>query len=98
MRLAETEFPHRTAEEFLFWIRDLPEGAAPPGWRWAVDPAAPTLRTAHQPYREGENCRLIVDGFLVSPNVALLSVEGVDLNFEFGDHNPVRIEVRAKED
>jgi len=97
LRLAPTEFPHRTAEEFLFWIRDLPEGAAPPGWPWAVDPATPTVRTAHQPYREGENYRLIVDGFLVSPNVALLSVDGVDLAFRFGDHNPVRIEVRAKE-
>lgn len=96
LRLTETEFPHSTDAKYLFWVRDLPEDVTPDGWTWAVDAKTPTVRTAHQPYRDGENYRLIVDGFLLSPNVELLEVEGLDLGFQFSDHNPVRVSVRAR--
>ncbi len=96
LRLTPTDFPHTTAEEHLFWIRDIPLEATPEGWEWATDPNIPTVRTANQPYREGENFLLIIDGFLVSPNVEVLSVYTDDLRFEHTDHHPVRITVRAK--
>ena len=97
LRLAPTAFPHNTADRFLFWIRDFPAALTPEGWAWAVDPERPTVRTAHQPYRTGENYRLIIDGFLLSPNVALLDAEADDLDFANADHNPVRIRVTARE-
>jgi endonuclease/exonuclease/phosphatase family metal-dependent hydrolase len=97
LRLTPTEFPHKTPQEHLFWIRDLPPKTAPEGWQWAIDPNVPTVRTANQPYREGENHVLIIDGFLVSPNVEVLSVHTDDLRFEHTDHHPVIISVRAKE-
>ena len=37
--LAETRFPHTTAERYLFWIHPLPESFPPPGWRLAADDA-----------------------------------------------------------
>jgi endonuclease/exonuclease/phosphatase family metal-dependent hydrolase len=96
LRLADTTFPHTTDEEFRFWVRDLPRELLPEGWRFVADPDRPTVRTAHKPYVRGENYRLIVDGFLVSPNVGVISVETSDLDFRFADHNPVTVVVEAR--
>lgn len=97
LRLADTAFPHRTAGEHLFWIRDFPPGLLPPGWHWAVDPAVPTVRTAHQPYVAGDNYVTVIDGFLLAPDVELLQVRGVDLGFAHTDHQPVEVRVRSGE-
>lgn len=94
LRLAPTEFSHNTAEKYRFWIYDFPSDRVPAGWRWGVDPTHPTVRTAHAPYVHGENYRLIVDGFLLSPNVKIEAVETLDLDFAHTDHNPVRIRLR----
>jgi endonuclease/exonuclease/phosphatase family metal-dependent hydrolase len=89
LRLADNDFPNTTDERFKFWIRDFPQELVPEGWRWAVDPTIPTVRTAYQPYVAGENYVLNIDGFLVSPNVAIADVEGMDLGFLHSDHQPV---------
>lgn len=90
LRLSDREFPHRTDERFLFWIRDFPKELIPNGWRWAVDAGVPTVRTAYQPYVPGENYVLTIDGFLTSPNVSIVESKGLELGFEITDHNPVR--------
>ncbi len=90
LRLTDVEFPHQTEDKFLFWIRNFPKELVPTNWRWAVDPVVPTVRTAHQPYVAGDNYVLTIDGFLVSPNVAIVQAQGVDLNFEYTDHHPIR--------
>ena len=89
LRLADTDFPHTSEEKFLFWVRDFPQQKVPDGWQWAVDPSTPTVRGAHRPYTPGDNFTLIIDGFLVSPNVGVSSVKARDLGFEFTDHHPV---------
>ncbi|MFA6707859.1 MAG: endonuclease/exonuclease/phosphatase family protein [Sphaerochaetaceae bacterium] len=94
LRLVETDFPHSTATEHLFWIRDLPEWARMPGWSWAADAQTPSVRTVHVPYTEGHNYTLVIDGFLISPNVELLSVHTDNLDFSFSDHQSVSITVR----
>lgn len=96
LRLAENEFPNTTDERYKFWIRDFPEDVVPKGWSWAVDATTATVRTAYKPYVEGENYILTIDGFLVSPNVSVIDVAGIDLNFEHSDHNPVQAKFRAK--
>ena len=35
----------------------------------------------------------MIDGFILSPNVGLDSVETLDEQFQYTDHNPVRIQV-----
>ena len=95
LKLTPTEFPHQTEDKFQFWIRDFPDAKTPEGWRWAADPATPTVRTAHKPYVPGENYVLTVDGFLVSPNVRVERVEALDLGFQHSDHHPVRAWLRA---
>jgi endonuclease/exonuclease/phosphatase family metal-dependent hydrolase len=96
-QIAETSFPHTTDERFLFWLFPFPQEALPEGWRIGADANVPSVRTNHQPYAPGENYVTTIDGFIVSPNVEIESLTGVDLGFEHTDHQPVRARVRAIE-
>ena len=79
-----------------FKLFEIPEGWTPEGWTWALDPSTPSFRTTGKPYRKGQSYRGVIDGFLVSPNVEVVKVSGIDLDFEHSDHNPVLLEVRAR--
>jgi endonuclease/exonuclease/phosphatase family metal-dependent hydrolase len=71
------------------WLQPFPNDFTPEGFEWAVDPAVPSVRTLDIPYQSGINFLAVVDGFLVSPNIEIVSVQGHDLGFESSDHNPV---------
>lgn len=96
LRLAETHFAHSTAESFQFWIRDFPKPLLPEGWSLVADPKVPSVRLAHQPYRARETYTLVIDGFLVSPNVAVQDVKTHNLRFVHSDHHPVTARFAAK--
>jgi len=64
----------------------------PDGWQYAFDEAAPTCRLLDKPW-DGTNQLYVIDGFILSPNVALERVETVSLDFECTDHEPVLLEV-----
>ncbi|MFN3608261.1 MAG: endonuclease/exonuclease/phosphatase family protein [Hyphomonas sp.] len=89
MRLAETDFAYQSDESALFWVHDFPQDELRPGWRIVIDPAVPTTRTNEQPYTAGVNYTTIIDGFIVSPNVTVDEVRGIDLGFAIADHQPV---------
>lgn len=89
MRLAATDFPYESDEGALFWVHDFPREALRPGWQIVIDPAIPTTRTNEQPYKRGINYTTIIDGFIVSPNVTVEDVRGLDLGFAITDHQPV---------
>lgn len=97
-QIAETDFPHTTDERFLFWLFPFPQGALPPGWRIAADGSIPSVRTNNKPYVAGENYVTTIDGFIVSPNVEVVNIQGFDLGFQHTDHQPVRIRVRARQE
>ena len=68
----------------------------PEGWQLAFDSESPTCRLLNQPYNPEDtvNTQLyVLDGFIISPNVMLNSVETVDKGFENADHNPVLINI-----
>jgi endonuclease/exonuclease/phosphatase family metal-dependent hydrolase len=94
-QIAETNFPNTTEERFLFWLFPFPQDALLEGWRIGADAIIPSVRTNYQPYVPGENYVTTIDGFIVSPNVAIETLSGVDLGFEHTDHQPVRARVRA---
>jgi len=58
-------------------------------WTWAYDPATPTNRRVMTPYKRGESPTTVIDFFLLSPNLELLDVHGIDLQFAYSDHQPV---------
>ncbi len=89
MALIKTDFPHTTDMKHLFWLVDLPAEKLPPGWKIACDPSIASVRTNYQPYVKGENYSAVIDGFIVSQNVAIRSVKTTDTGFENTDHMPV---------
>ena len=63
------------------------------GWIFAADPSVPSCRSNDKPYSGNrENHQFyIIDGFILSPNVELVSVQTHDLDFKNSDHNPVKL-------
>ncbi|MGE7882887.1 endonuclease/exonuclease/phosphatase family protein [Bacillus sp. NPDC094077] len=78
------------------WLVELPKGFTDGGFKWAVDPSVMTVRDDVKKYVEGENFVTIIDGFIVSPNVEIVNVQGKDLKFENSDHNPVSAVFKLK--
>ena len=70
----------------------LEESILPEGWQFALDSSTPTCRLLDAPLSE-DNQRYVIDGFILSPNVRPDRVETLDGEFEYSDHNPVRLEV-----
>ncbi len=64
-----------------------------PGWKWGYDPKIPTNRKLTNPYKEGETFITLIDFFLVSPNVEIKDVKGIDQDFQFSDHQPVKMTI-----
>ena len=73
----------------------LEDSILPEGWRFACDLSVPSCRLLNHPYDpnpEG-NQFYVIDGFILSPNVGLDSVETLDMQFQYTDHNPVSLRV-----
>ncbi len=66
----------------------------PQDWTWSYDTKVPTNRDAGSPYQKAETFVKLIDYFLVSPNVKILKVEGINLEFEHADHQPVKLQVQ----
>ena len=72
----------------------------PEGFQYACDLSIPSCRLLNQPYDPADAAGTqyyVIDGFILSPNLTLESVETVDLGFECSDHNPVRLRVTLGE-
>ena len=79
----------------------IDSGLLPVGWQFAVDQQTPSCRlnnALYTPALTDENIRekwqyYVIDGFIVSPNISVLSVETLDEAFRSADHNPVKLRV-----
>ena len=75
----------------------LSESDLSTGWRFAWDATTGTCRLLNQPYDPTDEVNTqyyVIDGFLVSPNLEIVSVETLKEDFAFSDHNPVLLELR----
>lgn len=88
------DFP--TTEEWPEWLQDVPEDLTPANFTWAYDKTVPSDRTVAKSYTPGENLLSVIDGFLVSDNIEIISTVGSDLEFKNSDHNPVTITFKLK--
>jgi endonuclease/exonuclease/phosphatase family metal-dependent hydrolase len=73
----------------------LREDQLPQGWQWIADPNVPTNRKLNAPFSEA-SYTTVIDHFAISPNVEAISVQGIDQNFEWSDHQPVKITVKPR--
>ena len=67
--------------------RNFPEQ----GWTWACDLNVTTNRDINIPYQKGKVKEVVIDYFLLSPNLQALNVQVIDLGFKYSDHQPVYI-------
>ncbi|MDR0313090.1 MAG: endonuclease/exonuclease/phosphatase family protein [Treponema sp.] len=76
----------------------LKPSALAQGWQFVADTQTPSCRLLNEPYSHNreETQLYVIDGFILSPNVELLSVETFDLDFKYSDHNPVKMRVLLK--
>ena len=75
---------------------ELAQGVFPKEWTIAYDDKAPTNRQNYKPFVKGENGTTVIDFFVLSPNIELLKVENIDLNFRDSDHNPVYAKIKLR--
>ena len=68
----------------------------PPEWEWVYDSKKPSNRSVIAAYDPETTTTTVIDLFLLSPNMKLISAECINLDFENSDHNPVRIKVGLK--
>lgn len=67
-----------------------------PHWQWAYDATVPTNRRVQTPYKKGETKTTIIDFYLLSPNLELVSIAGQSEGFLYSDHNPVLLQFKIK--
>ncbi|MDR1506113.1 MAG: endonuclease/exonuclease/phosphatase family protein [Treponema sp.] len=86
---AQAHFPLTDTEHFV--PGTLEENLLGSDWTLAADITSPTARLLDKPYTGGRDGVqfYVIDGFLVSPNVRVDSIQTVDLDFANSDHNPV---------
>jgi endonuclease/exonuclease/phosphatase family metal-dependent hydrolase len=68
----------------------------PDGWLWCYDPDVPTNRHVETPL-DDKTFKTLIDYYLISPNIELLYVKTIHMNFEYSDHQPVLMQVRLKQ-
>jgi endonuclease/exonuclease/phosphatase family metal-dependent hydrolase len=78
-------------------VDNIKEDLLPMGWQWIYDPLMSTNRNLTFAFNPGETHTVLIDFFLVSPNIEVEEVKGIDLKFEYSDHQPVKLKIRVNQ-
>lgn len=65
-------------------------------WTYAYDPTVATNRKNKTAFDPAKTFTTVIDFFLLSPNLEIEEVKGVDMGFDFSDHQPVKLRVKLK--
>ena len=65
----------------------------PLGWKFVYDPSVATNRESDLPYDNHRTRRTLIDYYLISPNLKIETIKGLDQSFLYSDHQPVYLEV-----
>lgn len=68
----------------------------PPGWKYAYNPTTATVRNSAAPYVKDRTLRSVIDFYLLSPNLHIRTVKGLEQQFRYSDHQPVYVEVELR--
>lgn len=90
------ELSEENKDELRYYWIEKPSDFKSGGFEWFYDASVNTVRELDAPYQKGKSYEQVIDGFLVSSNLEIISVEGHDLGFDFSDHNPVSLKIRFK--
>jgi endonuclease/exonuclease/phosphatase family metal-dependent hydrolase len=76
----------------------IPAGFLPEGWQYAYDPEQPTNRDVDISYTEGKTKTTLIDFFVLSPNIGLISSATTPTGFAESDHQPVSMKIFLKQE
>jgi endonuclease/exonuclease/phosphatase family metal-dependent hydrolase len=76
--------------------QSLDKSLIPNGFRVAFDGRVATNRSNDKPFDPQNTYTTLIDYFMASSNVEILEVSGIDLGFNFSDHQPVRLKFVVK--
>ncbi|MDO4941231.1 MAG: endonuclease [Lachnospiraceae bacterium] len=81
-----------------FTAGEFPEEYFGDGWQIVMDDEVPTSRLLNEPYDKNSNDTqyYMLDGYIVSPNIKIIDLETQDYDFQYTDHNPVKIKIKLK--
>ncbi len=65
------------------------------GWKFVFDSLRPTNRYLDIAYVKGKTRTIIIDFFIVSPNVDVEMIKTIPLNFASSDHEPVALKIKV---
>ncbi len=66
------------------------------GWKYVYDPSTATNRKNATAYTEGTTFKTVIDYFYISPNLEVEEVKGIEMGFNYSDHQPVKLRLRFK--
>lgn len=67
-----------------------------PGWSYVYDAKVPTNRKNKTEYNPEKTFTTVIDYYFVSPNMEVQEVKGINLGFEYSDHQPVKMMIKLK--
>lgn len=93
--VADTVGKFETKQPKPDWVATIEESDIETGYKLATSSKNPTCRAAEMPYEKGVNYIVTIDGFIVSENISIESVDNIvslnneDISFMYSDHNAV---------
>lgn len=93
----EEAFSHfESKQKIPDWVKSsvLHKSEIAQGFSIAADKDNSTCRGADIPYEKGVNFTTAIDGFLFSDNVERISVNTVNTEYAYSDHNPVTLKFK----
>jgi len=76
-----------------FLLSGIDVNFLPEQWQWCFGSKVPTNRSLRTAFNKKTSGTTVLDFFLLSPNIEVVSVKTYDLAFQNSDHNPVRIKL-----
>ena len=86
--IADSDGLFPTEQKRPDWVFSLTNDDLADGFSFVASTNAPTCRSTDIPYEKGVNYTVVLDGFIVSDNVKVVSCVNIDNDFKYSDHNP----------
>lgn len=88
-----------TKQKVPEWVYQLDNDDLTTGYRFESATNFPTCRSSDMEYKDGVNYSVVIDGFIVSDNIEVISTKVIDQDgelFLYSDHNPVNMKFKFK--
>ncbi|HEL2057480.1 TPA: endonuclease/exonuclease/phosphatase family protein [Streptococcus suis] len=84
------------ARNDLTWMKAFPVDQLPAGFTLVAPSNAPTVRNIDQPYNPNSTLTGTIDGFILSDNIIVDTIETLSNDFASSDHHPVLMTIQLQ--